>query len=235
MDGTIYFQVWPGCTSSETRLVVDRHVTTKMYDCVKYENQLYKFNTVDRVSCYKHEAKGLGIDHCYDCKAEVHILTEYLKRIDKIVMFAKQRHAEFTLKERNVDELIVLVNKCLDAANRYLLITYKEVNYSIKFTDMFLGQKPSSLFKESNVVKGHDVYSRNNKNEDDDDDENGLRALKKCENTGYHKRGMEVATSGQFGNNGYRGAHGSQSSFYKIRNFYTNNYSRWNNNNNNNK
>ena len=143
-------------------------------------------------------------------------------------MFAQQNKAEFTLKERNVDELIVLVNKCLNAANRFLLITYKEVNYNIKFTDMFLGQKLSSLFKESNVIKDLDVYFRNNKNEDDDD-EDGVRARKKGENTGYHKR--DIDTRGQFRNNGYRGAHGSQSSFYKNRNYYSSNYSRWNKNN----
>jgi superfamily II DNA or RNA helicase len=46
LDGKIYFQVWPGCTSSETRLIVDREIKTKMYDCIKYENQLFRFNTV---------------------------------------------------------------------------------------------------------------------------------------------------------------------------------------------
>ena len=49
LDGIIYFQVWPGCTSSETRLVVDRNIRTKLYDCIKYENQLFRFNTVERV------------------------------------------------------------------------------------------------------------------------------------------------------------------------------------------
>ena len=79
LDGKLYLQIWEGKTSSETRLVVDQNVKKKLYDCVKYEDQLFRSNTVERVTCYKHDIEAPGIDHCYDCRAEVFILNDYIQ------------------------------------------------------------------------------------------------------------------------------------------------------------
>lgn len=175
LDGQIYIQVWPGCTSSETRLIVGREFKTKMYDCIKYENQMFRYNTVERVSCYQHDAKGFGIDHCYDCRAEVYILSEYLNSIQNVLVMAKQNNVEFDVKERTVNDLIKLVNKSLNAWSRYVLITYNSINYDVKFTDLFLGQEKRNVFRESNVIKDLDAYFRNNKNEDDEDEQNSRK------------------------------------------------------------
>jgi len=170
LDGKIYFQVWPGCTSSETRLIVDRDVKTKMYDCIKYENQLFRFNTVERVSCYQHDARAYGIDHCYDCKAEVHILSEYLNSIGNVLTMAKMNDVTLDIKERSVNDLIKLVNKSLNAWSRFVLITYNQVNYDVRFTDMFYGQEKRNVFRDSKIVKDLDAYFRNNKNDDDEEE-----------------------------------------------------------------
>lgn len=35
---------------------------------------------VGRVSAYPHSIEGGGLDHCYDCSSEVHIIRSYLER-----------------------------------------------------------------------------------------------------------------------------------------------------------
>lgn len=78
LDGQIYFQVWSPVTSTETRLVPNGHAK-KYYDNTTYEEQCFYFQTVTRVTLYPHNVAGEGIDHCYDCAAEVKILTQYYK------------------------------------------------------------------------------------------------------------------------------------------------------------
>ena len=136
---------------------------------------MFRYNTVERVSCYQHDAKGFGIDHCYDCRAEVYILSEYLNSIQNVLVMAKQNNVEFDVKERTVNDLIKLVNKSLNAWSRYVLITYNSINYDVKFTDLFLGQEKRNVFRESNVIKDLDAYFRNNKNEDDEDEQNSRK------------------------------------------------------------
>lgn len=41
---------------------------------------MFYFNTELRVSYFPHRSRAEGMDHCYDCSAEVYILTEYLRR-----------------------------------------------------------------------------------------------------------------------------------------------------------
>jgi hypothetical protein len=110
LDGDIYLPVWGPPTTTETRLVPRRcpiHVMQeaaeerkqgikvkddnptswcdlKIYDCLKYQEQMFYFNTVTRVTFYNHDVKGDGIDHCYDCRAEIHILQKYLLALGKI-------------------------------------------------------------------------------------------------------------------------------------------------------
>ena len=42
---------------------------------------MFYFNTTTRVGRYRHEAAEQGLDYCYDCKAEVEILRNYLVKI----------------------------------------------------------------------------------------------------------------------------------------------------------
>jgi cap2 methyltransferase len=85
LDGDVYLPVWGPITTTETRLITKENTTTLIeYDHKKYEEQLFYFNTVARPALYWHDVLGEGIDHCYDCKAEIHILSLYLEKIKGI-------------------------------------------------------------------------------------------------------------------------------------------------------
>lgn len=45
---------------------------------------MFYFNTVTRATYYEHDIEGDGIDHCYDCRAEIFILENYLLKIGKL-------------------------------------------------------------------------------------------------------------------------------------------------------
>lgn len=91
LEGDIYFPIWGPITTTESRLIVKRDANITEYDNRKYEQQMFYFNTginklvfkfllwiVMRVARYFHDVEGEGIDHCYDCTAEV-ILNILLK------------------------------------------------------------------------------------------------------------------------------------------------------------
>jgi cap2 methyltransferase len=78
LDGQIYLPVWgPPCTT-ECRLIVDTDAGEKDYDNIDHERKMFFFNTTTRPALYDHGIRGCGIDHCYDCKAEIGILRNYL-------------------------------------------------------------------------------------------------------------------------------------------------------------
>jgi hypothetical protein len=155
LDGTIFFQVWPGCTSSETRLMVDQGNTKKMYDCVKYENQLFRFNTVERLLCYEHEINIAGIDHCYDCRAEVHIIDQYIKIHHKLLKFLEGTN--YKIPELSVAQFIEQININLNADSRFILFVMDRKNYGIKFTDFKYGATKECLLTNSALEKGKEV------------------------------------------------------------------------------
>ena len=83
LAGDVYLQAFGPVTSTETRLVPHGHGRVQ-WDNRKYEEQLFHFNTVTRVSRYPHPMPvgrhGHALDYCYDCRAEVEILTQYLRK-----------------------------------------------------------------------------------------------------------------------------------------------------------
>lgn len=78
LAGEIYLPVWGPVTTTESRLIVDVNAAEIEYDNTKYEEQMFYFNTVTRVARYRHNVRGEGIDHCYDCTSEVSILRNYI-------------------------------------------------------------------------------------------------------------------------------------------------------------
>jgi hypothetical protein len=81
LEGDLRFPVWGPLTTTECRLVVERGAESRMYDHKQHEERMFFFNTVARTSLYKHAISGVvGLDHCYDCAAEVFILEEYIKK-----------------------------------------------------------------------------------------------------------------------------------------------------------
>ena len=79
LDGDIYYQVWQGKHSSETRLVPNGKM--KVYDNTSYEERLFYFNTETRFRYYPHEYICYG--HCYDCMSEITILKNYILLTNK--------------------------------------------------------------------------------------------------------------------------------------------------------
>jgi cap2 methyltransferase len=80
LDGDIYLPVWGPQTTTECRLITGPDPdAVRVYDHKKYEEQMFYFNTVTRHSLYQHDVVCEGMDHCYDCKAEVDILYNYIK------------------------------------------------------------------------------------------------------------------------------------------------------------
>lgn len=78
LSGTVYLPVWGPITTTEARLVPDDGGATREYDNTAYEQQMFHFNTTTRVGLYPHGGAGVGLCHCYDCTAEVAILSAYL-------------------------------------------------------------------------------------------------------------------------------------------------------------
>ncbi|KAL9657222.1 hypothetical protein ABK040_011444 [Willaertia magna] len=90
LKGEIYLPVWGPQTTSETRLVCDKDCELITYDTQKYQDQMFYFNTRTRTHYYPHNVKADGIDHCYDCRSEVYILANYLKKYKALKIGQKQ-------------------------------------------------------------------------------------------------------------------------------------------------
>lgn len=82
LKGDIYLPVWGPQTTTETRLIVHGSDNGQLieYDNRLYEEQMFYFNTTTRVQYYEHSFQIQGLDHCYDCAAELVILGNYFKK-----------------------------------------------------------------------------------------------------------------------------------------------------------
>lgn len=78
--GDIYLSPWGPTRTTETRLIPSSYDNDDLieYDQIKYEEQLYYFNTIARFEKYPHNVRGEGITENYDSAAEIQILYEYL-------------------------------------------------------------------------------------------------------------------------------------------------------------
>ena len=80
LGGEVFLPVWGPISTTECRLVVDTDAQEQDYDNTEHEARMFHFNTVTRPALYPHGVRGCGIDHCYDCRAEVFILRNFLGR-----------------------------------------------------------------------------------------------------------------------------------------------------------
>ncbi len=76
--GDIYIQLYPGPTSTETRLIVRKNAPIIKYDNIKYMNALYYHNRIIR-SREHINFKGYPLDKCYDCAGFEYVISQYLK------------------------------------------------------------------------------------------------------------------------------------------------------------
>lgn len=96
-EGEIYIQPFPGVTSSETRLIIDKRLhgmRMKEYDNTTYEEQCFYHNNLLRGQPYyptqlftdtKHALtlERDGMCNCYDCMSMAILLHEYLGLVGK--------------------------------------------------------------------------------------------------------------------------------------------------------
>jgi hypothetical protein len=131
-------------------LVVGQNAGKKTYDCVKYEDQLYRFNQVERTLCYWHEIECAGIDHCYDCRAEVFVFEEYLRSFDRVKELTEKCGEK--IESLSVVGYVELLNDHLNANMKKIRFVIEQKNYDIKFTDVRFGKTQSELFNDSSLV-----------------------------------------------------------------------------------
>ena len=87
LDGNLYLQPWGPRTTTETRLIVEKSLINnkKIWDCKKYEEQMFYFNTITRCKCFTTiSIKIPHLDNCYDCTSEVIIINNYLIKYKQI-------------------------------------------------------------------------------------------------------------------------------------------------------
>lgn len=76
LDGKLYYQVWGGRHTTESRLSPKQRELTCKYDHREYEEKMHFFNRISRRQIYKNEIECYG--NCYDCFAEIYILSRFL-------------------------------------------------------------------------------------------------------------------------------------------------------------
>ena len=103
---------------------------------------MFHFNTVERVLSFHHSIMAPGIDHCYDCSAEVQILTEYHKQLET--------KGDTATTSAAVTNLVNIINTDLLASNRYILLEFNSNYYNVRFTDMQLGVEAHQIFTSEN-------------------------------------------------------------------------------------
>jgi hypothetical protein len=87
LKGCLVIEPWASKRSTECRLIVDKGDKETEYDHYEFENTLLHFHNEKRIRYYKHNMDGIdteGLDHCYDCAAEIFIIQEYLYKVRKV-------------------------------------------------------------------------------------------------------------------------------------------------------
>jgi hypothetical protein len=87
LKGHQMIEPWASKRPAACRLVVKKDAKMVDYNHQDFEDDLLRFQNITRVMYYKHnmdEVENEGLDHCYDCRAEIFILQEYLTKIQNV-------------------------------------------------------------------------------------------------------------------------------------------------------
>lgn len=83
--GPNYLPIWGRPDTTETRLVFDDPESLRSYSHRKHEEQMAYFNNNTLLSYYPHDYEGddapIGVDHCYSCRSELHVLEQYYLKV----------------------------------------------------------------------------------------------------------------------------------------------------------
>ena len=141
-EGDIYIQPYPGPTSIETRLIVEKGAKMINYDNKKYEEQCFYHNNVMRkkhYSCLLGDELTLekdSIDNCYDCVSLVSILDRYLfatnwlgtknQRISHIKHLVNELQNNITFAKHNI------LSQTIKSLNFYIENIYENSHIDCK-------------------------------------------------------------------------------------------------------
>jgi len=146
LGGDIYFLIWGRSHTSETRLLVHKDsLDSVTYDNRKYENQLFHFNKNERTFCYEHDIIADGFDHCYDCRAEIFVLEEYLKIYDLLKSLFNTID-----NKKKIAEYANYINEVIEASDR-------DIEFSILIDGRFLSNK----FYKFTAIKFDSIKNQN--------------------------------------------------------------------------
>ena len=87
LEGHWLIEPWSSRRSTECRLVVKRGAKRLVYKTKDFIDAVQHFQQVTRVMYYKNDMDVVqmeGLDHCYDCRAEITILEKYLTTCKKV-------------------------------------------------------------------------------------------------------------------------------------------------------
>lgn len=103
-EGDVMLPVWGRVSTTECRLIVNRGARDMEYDNRLHESQMYYFNNVARPTPYDQSVRGGGLDRCYDCKAEIGVLSRYLSIIGKLPRQGPLRNETLSKMSRFLSE-----------------------------------------------------------------------------------------------------------------------------------
>ena len=87
LQGQLLLDLWSSKESYECRLIVEKDAKMFEYNCRDIERALIHFHNTTRTMYYEHDFDNIeteGIDHCYDCRAEIFILQQYVIRTEQV-------------------------------------------------------------------------------------------------------------------------------------------------------
>lgn len=148
LDGELRLQAWAPPTSAETRLEVlpprRGKIPAREYDNAGYEALMFYHNAVRRYWVFfPHDlqtgAEGVvpGLDHCFDCRLEIEIWREYLRR-------REGRHEMY--------------NRIIDASHRGQIASL--MNAASAVLGLSLDRAPHGALPETPMLEKADALAR---------------------------------------------------------------------------
>jgi len=166
LEGDIFLPVWGPITTTESRLVVHKNAGLCDYDNTSYEERMFFFNTVSRVARYDHSVEGEGIDHCYDCTAEIFILCKYLKTAFYSKFVLEEENSPFHDKPEHNEQ-------CISKLSLYISRSIAQ-HRTLLSPNLDPGERKEAI-KKRQYIQGKPAYER----KDDENHADGPRPHKK--------------------------------------------------------
>lgn len=87
LKGDVIFEPWSSRHPNSCRLVALKGANDFEYDSRQLKSSMAYFQSELRTTYYEHDLEDSnddGLDHCYDCRCEIFILSQYLEKIQDV-------------------------------------------------------------------------------------------------------------------------------------------------------